>query len=418
MRKLTLNYGASTTTSTRRSRRKSSPASTWIGARNFPAIPNLPNWNDWSVRMAAAYDLFGDGKTAVKANAGSYVGSQAAGYAQTFNGMSGATSTVPWTDLDHNGSILDANGNIEVNEVGARPSNFGQITSVPDPNLARPYNWEYSAVIQHELMPRVSVSAGYYRRDYYNIQITANENLALTDWSPYTLATPTDPRLPGSGQPLTLYTLNPAKVGVATENLVTFSTTNKTTYNGFEFSGNVRRDKLLLFGGVTTDRRASTTCDIRDNPNLLLFCSAIPAVPDDREGVGGVFLPLRHPAQWNVLFHSWTADRRELHRDVRTCRPPDHRLDGRGGVDRHQSRGARQPVPQPHQNRIDMRLGKMFRFDHYRIQGFADIFNVLNAGTTTGVNTTYGAVAATNAWMTPTQIMQGRYLRFGMQLNF
>ena len=46
----------------------------WIaGAANFAAIPNVPNWNDWSVRFAGAYDLFGNGKTAIKANASKYI---------------------------------------------------------------------------------------------------------------------------------------------------------------------------------------------------------------------------------------------------------------------------------------------------------------------------------------------------------
>ncbi len=80
----------------------------------------MPNWNDWAVRFAAAYDLFGNGKTALKANAGKYVAAQAAGFAQTFNGMSGVTQTVTWTDLDRNGTIYDAAGNITVNEVGPR----------------------------------------------------------------------------------------------------------------------------------------------------------------------------------------------------------------------------------------------------------------------------------------------------------
>jgi hypothetical protein len=71
-----------------------------------------------------------------------------------------------------------------------------------------------------------------------------------------------------------------------------------------------------------------------------------------------------------------------------------------------------------YQNRLDMRVGKTFRFGQTKIQGFADIFNVLNAGTVLTVNQTYGAVAASNAWLTPTTIMDGRYVRFGMQLNF
>ena len=65
-----------------------------------------------------------------------------------------------------------------------------------------------------------------------------------------------------------------------------------------------------------------------------------------------------------------------------------------------------------------MRFGKTFTLDRAKIQGFVDMFNVLNAGTVLTVNQTYGAVAATNAWNTPTSIMDGRYLRFGLQLNF
>ena len=34
-----------------------------------------------------------------------------------------------------------------------------------------------------------------------------------------------------------------------------------------------------------------------------------------------------------------------------------------------------------YQNRLDLRLGKTFRFGRTKIQGFADIFNVFNAGT-------------------------------------
>ena len=70
-----------------------------------------------------------------------------------------------------------------------------------------------------------------------------------------------------------------------------------------------------------------------------------------------------------------------------------------------------------YQNRLDLRVGKTFRFGQTKIQGFADIFNVFNAGTVLSVNQTYAA-AGTNAWMTPTTIMDGRYVRFGMQLNF
>src|SRR5439155_6870984 len=45
-----------------------------------------------------------------------------------------------------------------------------------DPNLVigwgvRPYNWEGQVSIQHEIIPRVSVYAGYSRRWYGNTQV-------------------------------------------------------------------------------------------------------------------------------------------------------------------------------------------------------------------------------------------------------
>src|SRR5262249_43963700 len=153
-------------------------------------------------------------------------------------------------------------------------------TARPDSNLARGYNWEYSAVVQREIRPRLSVTGGYYRRDFYNLQVTDNQNLSLSQWTPYTIATPTDTRLPLSGQPISMYTLTTGGFSSVVDTLATFSTKNRTTYNGVEFTANARGAKYLLFGGVTTDRRASTSCDgdnvfngntARDNPNSARF---------------------------------------------------------------------------------------------------------------------------------------------------
>ena len=71
-----------------------------------------------------------------------------------------------------------------------------------------------------------------------------------------------------------------------------------------------------------------------------------------------------------------------------------------------------------YQNKLDMRIARNFRVDRYRIQGFADIFNVLNGGTVIRVNETYGTNPATNQWMTPLGLMEARYIRFGLQMSF
>ena len=433
MNRLTLNYGLRFEHFNASIPAESAPASTWIGARNFPEVPNVPNWNDWAVRFALAYDLTGDGKTAFKANVGKYLAAQAAGLAQTFNGMNGATQTRTWNDANHDGTILNADGSVQTNEVIGGTSNFGQITQRPDPGLVRPYNWEYSALIQRELVPRVSVTAGYYRRIFYDAQIADNQNVSQGDWTTYTINTPTDTRLPLSGQPITMYTLNAGKVGVATDNLITYSTVNRSTYNGFEVTANARGSKYVMFGGVTIDQRTTSACDgssatdgtsARDNPNSLRFCNATYATSDIWGGTyrttvkasGSYTFP--YDIQLSGSFAAIPGPVVNANYTVTSA------VAGRPIIG--STAGAASTVinlVQPgtlfldYQDRLDLRLGRMFHFGRTNVMGYMDIFNVLNAGTVTTINNTYAA-SGTNLWLTPTAIVNGRYAAFGMQLNF
>jgi hypothetical protein len=428
MQRLTLHYGARFEHFDASIPAESSPASTWIGARNFPEVRDVPHWNDWAIRFAANYDLTGDGKTSLKGNVGKYVAAAASGFAQTFNGMSGTLTGVPetrtWNDANGDKTIINADGSIQTNEVLGGTSSFGQVTSRPDPNLPRGYNWEYSLVLQRELRPRLSASAGYYRRDFYNIQVNDNLNVGPSDWSSYTVNTPTDSRLPLSGQPITLYTLNSAKVGVATDNLATYTTGNKVYYDGVEFTVNARGNKYLLFGGVTTDRRVSTTCDgdtssttVRDTPFGQRFCASAPPFRTTVKASGAYSLPKdiqlsgtysAIPAA-NTIAANYTVSAAIAGRPIITSTAGNNtqvvNLIETGSL----------YLDTPH--RFDMRIGKTFRFDQRRIQGFMDVFNVFNIGTVTSVNQTYAATG-TNSWMTPTSIVEARFVRFGVQMTF
>lgn len=414
--KLTLNLGGRFDHFNAEVPAQSSPASTWIVARNFPAIPNVPNWNDWAVRLAGAYDVFGNGKTALKANASKYVAAAAAGYAANFNPMtycgSCAGSTRTWIDFDGNKSILDASGAVQFNEVIGGTSNFGGITNVVDPNLKRGYNWEYNVAVQHQLMQRVSVTGGFYRRNFYNLDVTDNANVAVTDWTTFGITTPTDPRLPLSGTPITMYTLNANKVGVATANLRTFSDINTSVYNGFELSANMRRNKLLLFGGVTTDRRATTTCDERDNPNTARFCDSTPPFRTTFKMSGAYQLPFDFQLSGSFLATPGPS--------INAIYSVTAAIAGRpiigstaGGTSINVNLAEPNTIFLDYKKQLDLRLARNFRFGRTKLQGFADIFNVMNAGTVLRVNETYGA-----AWKTPLTIMDGRYVRFGMQMSF
>jgi hypothetical protein len=183
-------------------------------------------------------------------------------------------------------------------------------------------------------------------------------------------------------------------------------------------SANARFSKLLLFGGITTDRRASTTCDERDSPNTARFCDAVPPFRTTIKMSAAYQLPWAFQLSGSFLSQpgpgvaaNYTVTAAQAGRAiigstagattiaVNLVEPNTVFLDTR--------------------NQLDLRLGRTFRFGgRTRIQGFADVFNVLNAGTVTRVNQTFGANPATNAWLQPTAIMDARYVRFGVQMSF
>jgi hypothetical protein len=392
-------------------------AGPWIQARDFPAIENVPNWHDWSVRFAGAYDLFGTGKTALKANASKYLAAQAAGYAANFNGMTYSTQTRLWVDFDGNRSILDNSGNIQLNEVFGGTSNFGQITSRPDPDLARGYNWEYGVSVQHQLLSRLSVTAGYHRRVFYNLDVTDNLNLSPDEWNSFTITTPNDSRLPAAGQPITMYSLNQNKVGTPTDNLRTYSSINTSTYNGVEVSANARFSKALFFGGVTTERRATESCDERDNPNGLRFCDSIPPFRTTVKLSGAYQLP--YEFQLSGTFLATPGPDIDANYTV-TAAIAGRPIIGStaGGTTISVNLVEPNALFLDYRKTLDVRLARNFRFNNTRIQPFADIFNVMNWGTVTSVNETFGANPATNAWLAPLRIQDGRYVRLGVQMSF
>lgn len=64
-------------------------------------------------------------------------------------------------------------------------------------------------------------------------------------------------------------------------------------------------------------------------------------------------------------------------------------------------------------NQLDLRLSRSFRFGQLRVQGLAELYNVLNDRPAQAIITTYGP-----AWQLPFSILGGRLFKFGVQIDY
>ena len=91
---------------------QTAPAGRW-GARNAdgtpfstPRIDNVPNYHDITPRLGVAYDLTGDGRTALKATWGKYVTPIGTSIAQVVNPMEAIQISTPRVWLDFNQNLI------------------------------------------------------------------------------------------------------------------------------------------------------------------------------------------------------------------------------------------------------------------------------------------------------------------------
>ena len=149
------------------------------------------HWKNLSPRVGIAFDLFGDGKTAVKTNIARYVASDNANTANANDPQKtiGVTDTRTWTDFNGDFTIINPDGSVQLNELGPSTNrNFGKViptTNTQDPSTLdgfgkRGYSWEYQASVQRQLAARVAVTGGYYFRWLGN-QLSTQNTLVTPD---------------------------------------------------------------------------------------------------------------------------------------------------------------------------------------------------------------------------------------------
>jgi hypothetical protein len=421
----------------------------WLPERRFDRVDNVPSWTDLDPRLGAAYDLYGDGRMALKVSIGRYTRKTGVDIAGANNPIVTSVNEVTraWTDSNGN-YVPDCNlANRAANgECGPyQNQNFGQTritTRYSDEVLkgfgVRPYNWDLNAEVQRQLGSSVSVTAAYNRNWFGNFTVTDNLAVTPANFSPYCVTAPADSRLPGGGgfEVCGLYDINPDKFGQV-DNLIRPASDfgrQRQAADFFTFTANARFARGLRFGGgFDAGRITNDVCFDVDSPGAGTSLPGVSATPTPHSAttingektcraatpLAGIKLNGSYPLPGDVFVSAvyqnlqapaytadWAAPTATIARSL------GRNLSGN-------VRTATVPLINPQAEfeerttRLDVRVAKTVRIGRMRVQGNMDLYNVLNSSSVLTVTNAYGP-----RWLIPTGVLEPRILQFSAEVTF
>jgi hypothetical protein len=376
---------------------QNSPAGTWVPERSYAADNGVVDWNTWSPRLGFAWDMFGNSRTALKGGISRYDRMEGTTLAENINPNFITYETCPWS------SLTPPIPGVAPAGCTGFPGNNYHI----DPNMKRPYQWEYTAMIQRQIAANTSVSVGYYGRHFYDLYGIVNTDVPSTDYTAVQIANPL------TGSALTVYNQLPSTLGQISYLEKTLPNLYQR-YNGVEFQANSRIHKLMIYGGLTIGKNygtpdgSSTSSDF-NNPNVLINYAGN-AGYDSTYQLRVQFaytLPGKISISGSLRENSGLPQSRSY--TVTQAIVP-----GLTQVTQSILVAPSGAYRYPWQNLFDIRLSRTFKLgEKISLEPIADIFNVFNSSAITSEVTTIGSSLGK-----PSNIDMGRLLRLGGRVTF
>jgi hypothetical protein len=470
VKRLTINAGARYDQFYARSLAKNNPAGKYIPARAVPAADGIPDFKDITARAGVAYDVFGNGKTAIKASWGKYLMGQGGqliegGFAPSLAIVQSVTRL--WLDFNgnftpdcnltasHYSAPFGTNGECGPISNAAFGQPFSNVTLADDARKGwghREFNYQTSIQLQQELRPGLGLAVGYFNTRWGNMSVTRDTAVSASDFTSYCITAPTDTKLGNfSGDRICgYYDVNPAKFGQV-QKVVTLAKnfgTPKDYFHGVDIGINARWGKgALLTGGVSVGRQTFDVCYANNRPDLTPQNS--PGAPGFGQSVnyprnadycriqpswwngGGsqVKLQMVYPLPAGVMVSGTYKHLPGIPINGNVVLPGTATTLGRdfsagpGSTQTHavipvgsgngNGGGATATMFDMRLNQTDVRLTKAIKVGRAKIDGNFDIYNLFNSRVPQGNVSVYGPT-----FLQPSSLLGGRLFKFGAQVDW
>jgi len=420
----------------------------------FPRSDGVTGYHDITPRMGAAYDVFGNGKTAVKVNFSKYLqpANNESNFIQANPGVTLQTTTNrTWTDNGDKIPQCDLSNPALNGECGPWQNlNFGNPfnTTRVNPDIMhgwgnRPFDWQFGVAVQQELLPRLSVDVAFNRRWWSNFYVTDNQALGPSDFDQFTMTAPASAgaALPTAGQRLTFLKRNGNNPIGATSNYRTFQRDfgDEVYYwQGIDFTANSRmRNGLVLQGGFSTGAGHRDLCDVWAALPELVGANQVSACKIDEDwqmnwrGLVTYTIPKVDVLLSGILRSQANTEPLTIETGVATngvglaanytVTPAVLAANGQTpfapGVT---TQTVNLLIPSTlfgdRVNSVDMRFGKILRFHKTRANVAMDLYNLFNSNVGTAFNQGFGTDGA--LWLRPTAVLNPRFARFNVTFDF